>query len=96
MKWINLALAVAAFATGMRAAWLWYQASLVVPDPNWPKDYATGMPFQPPDPALAQMGWTAALLGANQNSAALNARAAWWTAITVCLTAISAIVGFLL
>ena len=78
----DVALAVAAFGTGLRAAWLWYRASKVQPDPNWPKE---------PDPTLSQMNWTSAVLTAMQVSASLNTKAAFWTAISVILGAAATI-----
>ena len=93
MRWVSLIPAVAALGTGLWAAWLWYQSSLIVADPGWPKDQATGIPFAPVDPTLNQMGWTAALLKAGQDTAALNAKAARWTAITVVLTTVASVAG---
>jgi hypothetical protein len=95
VKWLSLVAAIAAFGTGWWAAWLWYQASRITPDPDWQKDYLTGVPFQPPDPELTQMGWTDALLRAGQASAKLNADAAYYTAVTVGLSAIASLAGWL-
>ena len=87
----DVALAVAAFGTGLRAAWLWYRASKVEPDPNWPKEPVAGSPLEPADPTLTEMSWTSAILTAMQVSASLNTKAAFWTAISVILGAASAI-----
>ena len=87
----DVALAVAAFGTGLRAAWLWYRASKVEPDPNWPKEPVADLPLETADPTLSQMSWTSAVLTAMQLSASLNTKAAFWTAISVILGAASAI-----
>ena len=87
----DVVLAVAAFGTGLRAAWLWYRASKVEPDPNWPKEPVADLPLEPADPTLSQMSWTSAILTAMQVSASLNTKAAFWTAISVILGAASAI-----
>ncbi len=87
----DVALAVAAFGTGLRAAWLWYRASKVQPDPNWPKEPVAGLPLEPAEPTFTQLGWTSAILTAMQVSASLNTKAAFWTAISVILGAASAI-----
>ena len=87
----DVALAVAAFGTGLRAAWLWYRASKVQPDPNWPKEPVAGLPLESADPTLSQMSWTSAILTAMQVSASLNTKAAFRTAISVILGAASAI-----
>ncbi len=83
----DVALAVAAFGTGLRAARLWYRASKVQPDPNWPKEPVAGLPLESADPTLGQMSWTSAILTAMQVSASLNTTAAFWTAISVILGA---------
>ena len=85
----DVALAVAAFGTGLRAAWLWYRASKVQPGPNWPKEPVAGLPLESADPTLGQM--YIAILTAMQVSALLNTKAAFWTAISVILGAASAI-----
>lgn len=57
---------------------------------------ATGtLPFGPVDPMLAQMGRTAAIGEAMQKSAALNATAARWTALSVVLAGLASIFGSL-
>jgi hypothetical protein len=91
MNMLDIALAVAAFATGLRAAWLWYRASKVQPDPNWPQEPVAGLPLEPAEPTFTEIGWTSAVLTSMQVSASLNAKAAFWTAVSVVLAAASAI-----
>jgi hypothetical protein len=91
MNMLDIALAVAAFATGLRAAWLWYRASKVQPDPNWPQELVAGLPLEPTEPTFTEIGWTSAVLTSMQVSASLNAKAAFWTAVSVVLAAVSAI-----
>jgi hypothetical protein len=57
----------------------------VHPKPNWT--------FEPVEPTLKSMGWDAATLAAFDKAGRLNAKAALWTAASVVLSAISAIVG---
>jgi hypothetical protein len=90
-----IAFAVAVFGVGMRAARLWYLASVIQPDPGWPEEPVMGLPFEPVEPILSQQGWTVAILEALSKSAAFNARAAKWTAWAVGLSSVSAILGAL-
>ena len=90
-----IAFALAAFIVGLRAARLWYSAGRINPDPCWQKEPVTGLPFEPVDPTLSQMGWTSAILTAMDKSAALNARAAKWTAWAVLLSSVAAVLGAL-
>lgn len=88
--WLSGAAAVGATGAGLRAALLWWDASAVQPDPGWT--------FESPEPVipeLSQMAWTAAILRAAQDSGALNARAARWTAAAVVFAAIQSVAGFL-
>jgi hypothetical protein len=88
----DAALAIAAFGTGLRAAWLWYRASTVQPDLYWPKEPVAGLPLESAEPEpLSQVSWTSAILTAMQVAASLNTKAAFWTAISVILGAASAI-----
>lgn len=88
-----ITLAVAAFGVGMKAAQLWYLASVIQPDPGWPKEPVMGLPFEPVDPIQSQQGWTVAILEASRKSAALNAQAAKWTAWAVGLGSVAAVLG---
>ena len=95
MKCLSLIAVIASFGTGMWAAWLWYLSSQVAVDPHWPKDQLTGVPFAPVDQERQHSDWIVALLKAGQTSAALNAKAAFWTAITVALTTVAAVTGWI-
>ena len=88
-----IAFAVAVFGVGMRAARLWYLASVIQPDPGWPKEPVMGLPFEPVEPIQSQQGWTVAILEALGKSAAFNAQAAKWTAWAVGLSSVSAVLG---
>jgi hypothetical protein len=80
-----MALAIAALITGLLAAWKWYTASWVQPKPNWRTE--------PVEPVLSNMGWTGATLEAFEKAGQLNAKAALWTAVSVVLSALSALAG---
>jgi hypothetical protein len=95
MKAAAIALAIGALASGLWAARQWYRSSQIQPDPNWPLDPTGTLPFEPVDQTLKQMGHTVAIYQAMQKSAALNASAARWTALSVVLGALAAIVGSL-
>jgi hypothetical protein len=91
----SIAFAVATFVVGVKAARLWYLASIIRPDPEWPREPVRGLPLEPVEPVQSQQGWTVAILEALSKSAAFNARAAKWTAWTVGLGSVSAILGAL-
>lgn len=95
MKWVSLAAVMVSFGAGMWAAWLWWRSSRVRANPEWVRDYRTGLPMQPVDPTLTQMSWFDALLRASEEAAALNARAALWTAITVVVGLVAGLTGWL-
>jgi hypothetical protein len=84
---LTIVLAALAFGCGLRAARLWYRSSLVKPEPEG---------FEPVDDYLRNMWWQSAQLEAADQSAALNGRAAKWTAWAVALSAASAIAGALI
>lgn len=82
--------ALGAVVTGLRAVWLWREASRVQIDPGWS--------FERPEPViheLRQITWTAAIIEASQKSGAQNAKAAKWTAWAVGCTALQSVAGFL-
>jgi hypothetical protein len=91
----SIGFAIATFAVGVRAARLWYLASVIQPDPEWPREPVMGLPLEPVEPTQSQQGWTMAILEALSKSAAFNARAAKWTAWAVGLGSVSAILGAL-
>src|SRR3546814_5271207 len=76
-----IVLAVLAFATGLRAAYLWYRASRVHVMPMWDNE---GF-IEPVDPVMAQSHWTVATQQTISKSGELNQRGAIWTAAAVFL-----------
>lgn len=85
MKSISIALAFVTMVVGLKAAWEWYKASKVTITPDWP--------VEPGDSQLSEMGWLAATMKAINTSSDLNKTAAIWTAIAVCLGAISSFIS---
>jgi len=83
MKVVSIILALIAAGVGLRAAYLWYRASQVIPVPLWQ--------VEPGDTQLSQMGWLAAEMEATRQSGVFNRAAAIWTAWSVVLGAVSAI-----
>jgi len=89
MKIVEIAIAILAAVTGMVAAGYWYRASRITADPGWgPNGLA-----RPGIHSAEQDGWIVAMLQSASESAHLNKIAALWTAVTVALTGISAIVA---
>jgi hypothetical protein len=91
VKWLVIALALAALGTGLRAAHLWYLSADVVPIPLWEKDGIA----KPDDPEEVRLGWVGAELIAIKKAARLNSRAARWTASSVAISTACAIAGAL-
>jgi hypothetical protein len=85
MRAVNMGLVVSTFLTGVVAAAYWYRSSRIQPRPTWR--------IEPGDGQLSQSGWLAGTLQAFSDAAALNAKAAGWTAVSVALAAISSLVG---
>lgn len=73
MKVLITIAAIAGLATGIRAALLWFNASKVTIDPICIPSSAIG----------ATISISAATVDSYQESSALNARAAGWTALSV-------------
>lgn len=102
-EWANLpgiVMALAALYVGIRAALIWKNASAVPTDPGWRTGPPIGesdtlRPSEPLDPVQAQMDWIVAIMEANAKSAALNRRAAIWTAWAVGLSVASSVLGVL-
>jgi hypothetical protein len=92
---ISIICAAAALIMGLRAAYYWWEASRIEPDPGWKTTADDPRPIEPVDEQLKQMGWTIATLKAARESAALNKKAAIWTACAVVLGTISSVVGAL-
>jgi len=86
---VSIALALFAFATGIRSAWLWYRASRVQIAPLW---ISEGL-IEPLDPTSTQAQWIVALLETATKSSELNRKAATWTAAAVILTTLSTLAG---
>ena len=85
MQIVSLAVAAAACGTGLRAAYLWWQASRIPVVPAW---------YVEPGEAEASMqGWIAALLEASNKSGTQNAAAAVWTAWSVGLSGVASLLG---
>lgn len=89
MRLIALILSVAGFAFGLAAAYYWWKASRLSPQPWWPD----GIP--PAMQELEQMGWTVAFIDLAQKSGALNRIAASLTAIAVILTTAAGLASLL-
>jgi hypothetical protein len=85
IKCITVALAAGAAVCGLIAAHYWYESGKVNIVPEWD--------FERVDERLKQMGWNAALIKANTESAALNKTAARWTALSVALGGACSIIG---
>jgi hypothetical protein len=92
VNWPALGFASLAAASGVRAAAIWLDASRVLVEPVWPKG-ADGQLIEPVDPQQQQAGWISGQLRAGEESARLNAKAAGWTAVSVGLSALSALTG---
>lgn len=92
MKCIGVAFAVLAGITGLVAAWCWHQSSQVQIDPGWGPP-GSGRGFEPSDEADQAMSWAVATIKAFGDASDLNKKAALWTAASVLLSALSAIIG---
>ncbi|MGH8115675.1 MAG: hypothetical protein ACREPS_11580 [Rhodanobacteraceae bacterium] len=75
----------------MLAAWYWYKASRVQPDPGWDGTRLV----EPGVHSMAQDAWIAAMLQSASESARLNKIAALWTAVAVALNALAALLAFI-
>ena len=84
MKAIVLFFAIAALVTGLIAARYWYQSSKV----KIKHTEADAKTFE-----MATFGWTVGAQEYIEKAAALNAKAAGWTAVSVSLSAVSTILG---
>jgi hypothetical protein len=81
---ILLIIAVAALATGLRAAGLWRDSTRVTPEPEG---------FEPVLPELRQNWWKIADRNASEKSAEFNRSAAWWAAVTAVLGFVGIVAG---
>jgi len=82
-------LSVLAAAVGIRAAQLWHRSSLLYANPSWAENGGT----EPMDESQSLAGWIVGINKFNNETAALNKRAAQLTAISVLLGALTTIVG---
>jgi len=89
MHVLALVLSVSGFVFGLAAAYYWWKASRVSPDPDWPEGIA------PVIPELEQLGWNVAFIKLAQESGALNRTAAGLTAIAVLLTTAASVFSLL-
>lgn len=88
MRWVVLLLAAATLGTGLRAALLWYRSSRIMVSPVGPLDYT--------DQGASNFAWVLGLIEAGNQTAALNAKAAAWTAASVALGVAATVLGLLL
>ncbi|MGA8111455.1 MAG: hypothetical protein WBD46_14060 [Acidobacteriaceae bacterium] len=100
MKLLNIfsiVLAAAGLVTGLRSAWFWLQASRVEPDPAWtgraPEDGWSWDDRREADAVQDRLIF--AMIDAHAKSAELNKVAAQWTAITIVLGSLSAMLAAL-
>jgi hypothetical protein len=95
MKTFSMVVAIAAFLTGVAAAWYWYHSAKVDPKTGWKPP--VGDATQDPNALLANLNalfvWTFAIKDALRESSRLNRSAAIWTAISVLLSAVAAVMG---
>lgn len=94
---LSILFAIAGLATGLRSAWFWLLASRVEPDPSWtgraPEDGWTWDNQRETDAVQDRLIF--AMLDTQRKSAELNQMAALWTAITIVLGSISAMLAAL-
>lgn len=89
MDWLCLGLTVTAFATGLYAAQLWWQASRIPVVRKW----EANSPVEDTDSyTLAHLF---GLIDAVDTSSKLNATAAKWTAIAVCTGSVGTLISIL-
>jgi hypothetical protein len=87
---VALALAAAVLGAGLRSADLWIKSSRVVATPYWVQ-----LGQIEPVNGSGDTQWIVALLQASNESARLNAKAALWSAWTVILATLSALVSLI-
>lgn len=93
MRLASLIMAFFALGTGIVAALYWYRSSNVQIEPIWP--IGTDGLVEPGEREESQDGWIGGALVAFSASAALNAKAAIWTAVSVVFAAIASILSAL-
>jgi hypothetical protein len=88
---IIVILVFAGLGTGITAAVYWYWSSKVSIDPGWGYPGRPG-PAEPGDPEAQQIAWTGATINAFSR---LNRKASLWTAASVAINSIAAVIGML-
>jgi len=92
MRLASLLFAMIGLAAGMRAAFVWMQASRLTPVPAWLVDEHS---IEPRDQTESQAGWIIGMMGTISESGRLNMVAARWTAWTVLFSALASLTGVL-
>lgn len=86
---ITLAFAIAGLLTGIIAALIWSDSARVeIPAPYEPGGI-------PPGPEVENVGWTVGIMQAYSEASRLSKKAAIWTALSVVLNGIAAVLGAL-
>lgn len=88
MKIFSFVLTIAAFITGLIAAYYWHRACKAGISPLWGEDGT-----EPADQHSSDMGWTVGIIQAFSESAKLNKTASMGTAVSVMLGTASTLVG---
>ena len=89
MKYLSIALDIAAFLSGVAAAWYWWKSSAIEAELLYPE----AVRQNPGDVLLLQSMQLGGLLKAGKASAKLNRIAAWLTAIAVALSTASTLLA---
>jgi hypothetical protein len=89
LKLAGLAIAIAALATGLLATWNWYQASRIRIFPIWQR--VGGIEQLGGDPVALSFG----IMQAVQEASSYSQKGAFWTAVSVTLCGLSALVSSL-
>ena len=89
MKYLSIALAIAAFLSGVAAARYWWKSSAIEAEYLYPE----AVKQNPNDVLLLQSMQLGGLLKAGKESAKLNRIATWLTAIAVALSTASTLLA---
>lgn len=93
VKTLEIGLTILAGITGIKAAIYWFCSCAVPIEPTWPEG-AFGR-VEPGEHEESQNGWIAGVMQSNALAARLNAKAAFWTGISVLLTTAASIMSIL-
>jgi hypothetical protein len=85
LKIATFVTAIATAIAGFYAAYLWWKASTGKIGPMWRVESG--------ETGVAQAGWIAGIMKSAVESANLNKRAAFWTGLSVLLSAIAAVLN---